>query len=61
MADSDKIYTDTYTPAPFQPAVGTAIKNAEYHIGANMKSLAPVVNSWWHIYIHIEDLALLRK
>lgn len=46
MADSDKIYTDTYTAALFQPAVGTAIKNAEYHVGANMRSLATPVNSW---------------
>lgn len=46
MADSDKIYTDTDMPAVFKAAFGTAIKKAEYHISTNMKSLAPVVNSW---------------
>lgn len=46
MADSDKIYTDADTSALFEPVVGTAIKNAEYHISANMKSLALAVNSW---------------
>ncbi|KAI3353725.1 hypothetical protein L3Q82_004838 [Scortum barcoo] len=42
LKDGDKIYTDADTSALFEPAVGTAIKTAEYHITANMKSLALV-------------------